>query len=290
MEQDVFVDILFIINFSMDYLCLYICAKILHRRIKATKMLIAATIGGLYSVLSLFINASPPIAILTDVIICTLICSICFGERNRAIRSVSIGSFLFFGVSMMTGGCMTAIFNQLNRLELPLDDIDGDSISTYLFAIVAAIAGIICLRHGSLISRRSSITECAVTLQICNQSISFSALTDTGNLVKDPLSGKTVILVDRKKLYSYIDPAPIESFCTGEVTASSIKGLRLIPINTAGGKSILTAFSPDTLTLTIADKRGGTRQFSPDSLIAPTDIENSADGYDAIVPIEIIKP
>ena len=39
MPQDVYVDLLFLINFSMDYLCLYICTKILHRKIKTYRKL-----------------------------------------------------------------------------------------------------------------------------------------------------------------------------------------------------------------------------------------------------------
>ena len=289
MQQDVFVDLLFLINFSMDYLCLFISSKILHRKLKFSKTLLASIVGGAYSVISVFLIIEPLLSIIIDVFVCLMICAICFAQKNQGFFSLFLSFFLFLGVSMMTGGCMTAIFNLLNRLDLPLDGLDGDSISTYLFAIVATVAGLICLRHGQIVSRRSSITECSVCIKICNKDLEFKALADSGNLVKDPLSGKTVILLDRNKMSSEIDISPIDSFSKGSFSSSAFRGLRLIPINTAGGKGILTAFEADSITITYQDKKGRIKQFNPDSLIALTEIENSAEGYEAIIPIEIIK-
>lgn len=289
MQQDVFVDLLFIINFSMDSLCLYICAKIMHRKVTAARILLASAIGGLYSVLALFISVHPTVSIIIDILVCLIICAICFAEFGRRFISIILSSFLFLGISMMTGGCMTAIFNFLNRLDLPLSDIDEDSLSTYLFAIVAAIAGFICLRHGQLITRRSSITECEVTIFLRDNEIKLYALADSGNLVKDPISGKSVIIVDKAKISAHVDLSAIDDFTSMSFSSERFKGLRLIPINTASGKGILTAFAPDNLIITVTDKKGRKKQIFPNSLIAISDIKNTAEGYDAIVPFEIIK-
>ena len=184
---------------------------------------------------------------------------------------------------------MTAIFNLLNRLDLPLDGVSADGLSTYLFVIVAAIAGLICLRHGQLLSRRSTISECELTIVIGEYSFTLRALADSGNLVKDPISGKSVIIVDKSRLQEKIDLSSLEDLTKNPQAFQKFRGLRLIPINTAAGSGLLTAFMPDRSDLSVTDKKGRLRKINVDSFIAPSDISASADGYEAIVPIEIIK-
>ena len=290
MTQDVYVDLLFLINFSMDYLCLYICAKVLHRKAKLPKMLAASAIGGIYSVVSLFIPHLPVIELVIDVSVCLIMCAIVFADKGRRLSSTLLCSFLFVGISMMTGGCMTAIFNLLNRLDLPLDKIDGDGISTYMFAILALIAGVISLRSGQLISHRADVRECRLNLTIGKKSLEITALSDSGNLVKDPISGKAVVLIDRSELSKVADIKIFDEFANGIICESSyIRGLRLIPINTAAGKSFLCAAIPKKLTAEITTRKNKTFTREIDALIAPSDIKSSAIGCKAIIPAEILK-
>ena len=290
MTRDVYADLLFLINFSMDYLCLYVCARAMRRKIRLPRMLIAASLGGIYSVLSLFLPTSSIISLIIDALVCVVMCAITFSEEGRRASSTLLCSFLFVGISMMTGGCMTAIFNLLNRLDLPLGDIESDGISTYLFAILAAAAGIISLRSGEIVSRRAAIKDCTLTVALRGKSITLSALVDSGNLVKDPLSGKSVVIIDRTALSPLVDLSAIDSFLSGEPpNGGAPKGMRMIPINTAGGRSLLCAFPPDALSATVTTKKGKSAAVALDALIAPSDIKNSAAGHGAIIPSDIIK-
>lgn len=289
MQQEVYADLLFLINFSMDYLCLYICVRILRRKMRLGRMLLAASIGGIYSVASLFLTASAPFSLLIDVGVSLVMCAIVFSEKGRKLSSTLLCLFLFIGISMMTGGCMTAIFNLLNRLDLPLGDIEADGISTYLFAALAAIAGLISLGSGELISRRSAVKECLLTVTLNEKKLTLRALSDSGNLVKDSLSGKAVILIDRNELSKITSLSNFDNFAKGIAPSDKkIRGLRLIPINTASGKGMLVAALPDKLTAEITTKKGSS-SIELDALIAPSDIQNSAAGYSTIIPTEILK-
>lgn len=291
MQQEVYADLLFLINFSMDYLCLYICVRILRRKMRLGRMLLAASIGGIYSVASLFLTTSAPLSLLIDVGISLIMCSIVFSDKGRKFSSTLLCLFLFVGISMMTGGCMTAIFNLLNRLDLPLGDIEADGISTYLFAALAAIAGMISLGSGELISRRSAVKECLLTVTVDKKTLTLRALADSGNLVKDALSGKAVILIDRTELSKITSLADFDNFAKGIAPdAQKIKGLRLIPINTASGRGMLVAAFADKLTAEIATRKNEQLSIELDALIAPSDIKNSAAGCGAIIPSEILKP
>ena len=290
MPQRIYVDLLFLINFSMDYVCLYICTRILKRKAKTFRMILSASAGAMYSVLSLFIELGFFISLIIDISVCILMCFVAFHEKERHVGSTFLCSFLYLGISMMMGGCMTAIFNLLNKADLPLDSIDEDGISTYLFAIIAFIAGFISLKSGEIISRRSSVSEVTLKITHRGKSIKLIGFADSGNFVRDPISGRAVIIAEKEKLREIADIDCLEKFAEGKTKKlPNMKNIRLIPINTASGSSLLTAFYPDVIKAEIIDRKKRTDTISLDAFIAPSEIGNSAEGYDAIIPLEILK-
>ncbi len=290
MEQDVYIDLLFLINFSMDYLCIYICSRILHRKMRLYRMLTASIFGGIYSIISLFLPFSPVLSLAADCVACIIMCAIVYCEKGRSAGSALLSCFLFIGISMMMGGCMTAIFNLLNKLELPLDGIEADGISTYIFALLAIIAGVISLKSGQLISRRAPIKECKLYVKFCGKDFEFLALSDSGNLVRDPISGRAVIFVERSIIEEKQSLSFLDSYAKGEFDPDSpCKNLRLISMRTASGTSLATAALPESIRIETESKRGRTLSTALDALISPIDMSNSAHDYNAIIPSEIIK-
>ncbi len=290
MIQDVYVDLLFLINFSMDYICLFICSRVLHRKMIVWRMLLASAAGGLYSVISLFLPFHSWLELICDASVAFLLCLIAYSGNKRGLPSLFLSSFLFVGISMMMGGCMSAIFNLLNKLNLPLDAIREDSISTYFFAILALSAGLISLKSGQIISRRSAITECRLHVRFCEKNFSFLSLIDSGNLVRDPISGRAVIFLDRGVVESSLPLGFIDDFLNGRPQKNIVcKELRLISLHTASGTSLAVAAKPEKLTAEIEDKRGKTICLELDALISFTHLGKGSRGYTAIVPNEIIK-
>lgn len=290
MTREVYVDILFLINFSMDYLCLYICAKVLHRKMKLWRMVLSSGVGGAYSVVALFLNFSSPLELLIDASVCLAMCVIAFSEKGRRLGALLLTAFLYIGISMMTGGCMTAIFNLLNKLDLPLDSIEADGFSTYLFAILAAAAGVISLKSGQIISKKGPVRECRLQVRFCGKDFDFLGFSDSGNMVKDPISGKAVIFLDRSVIEEKQSLDFLEKFATGNLPPDApCKNLRLISLRTATGTSIAVAAMPEIIKIEYTDSRKKSSTKELDALIAPSDIGKSAQGYNAVIPAEIIK-
>ena len=291
MVTEVYADLLFLINFSMDYLCLYICARVLRRKMSLPRMILAATIGGIHSIISLLFDTSDTLSVIIDICVCIIMCAIVFAEKKRAVSTTLLCSFLFLGISMMVGGAMTAVFNFLNRLDLPVDSIDEDGISPYLFALLAILSGVITIRSGDIMSRRSSIKICTLKITINKKEAVFQALSDSGNLAKDPLSGRAVIIVDKTDLSSIADIDTLDNFLKGKTSKNApYDNIRVIPIKTAGGSSLLTAIFPDKITVEAYDvKRKKSLSANIDALVAPSDIGKTADGCNAVIPAELLK-
>ena len=112
---DVYADLFFLINFSMDYICLYITGKILKIKVTAAKYVISSVLGGLYSVIALFLNVGAILAFIIDILICIIMTAICFYHKGDKVKNIITSSLLYIGISMLIGGVMTAIFNLLNK-------------------------------------------------------------------------------------------------------------------------------------------------------------------------------
>ena len=185
---------------------------------------------------------------------------------------------------------MTALFNLLNKLDLPLELVGEDSISTYLFAVLAVISGIISLKSGEVISRRAPIKECRVSVKFCGKNFEFLGLSDSGNLVRDPISGKAVIFVEREIIERQQSLSFIDEFLKGNhIPDSPCKNIRIISLKTASGASVAVAALPEEIRAEFENKNGKTVAVELDAMISPCDIGSNANGYTAIVPSEIIK-
>ncbi len=289
MENEVYIDLLFLINFSMDYLCLYISAKILGRKMSAIKYTIASALGGAYSVVSLFLALPSLPSLLLDIMIGLMLCAVAFCHKGESFRNYITSSLLFVGVSMMTGGCMTALFNLLNRLDLPTFDLGNDSISVWAFALLALVAGIVTLAGGKLISSKASVKECEVIIDVNGKTQNFHALCDSGNLVRDPISGRAVIFIDENTASDIIDLEMLDKYKNGEPPIKKkYKHLCLIPIRTVSGNTLACALLPDKITISLEAQKKKV-SFSADALISVSKIKNDRGDYDAILPSEILK-
>ena len=101
MEEEIYADVLFIVNFSMDFLSLYIVGRLMHFLMDAKRVIFGATVGALYGVLELLIRLSKwKQTALTLGVLC-LMCLIAFGFRS--FRTYLTGVGLTFGVSMLIG-------------------------------------------------------------------------------------------------------------------------------------------------------------------------------------------
>ena len=80
-----------------------------------------------------------------------------------------------------------------------------------------------------------------------------------------------------------------DNFIQGKSAKNSLYNrLRLIPIKTAVGSSILVATFPEKVIAEVCEKKRNV-SIELDALVAPSDIGKISDGCNAIIPAEILK-
>ena len=182
---------------------------------------------------------------------------------------------------------MTGVFNLLNRLSLPLGEIGNEGASVWILLILAVISGALTLFGGSFFKKKSQIRHAQVEVLAFGREISLGAIVDSGNLLKDPLSGKSVIVADLGTCAPYLPQEIVRCakaralYLLSDLTDEYREKIRLIPASTAVGDSVMVAIVPERV---IIKDAGGFR--ASDALIGLSDMDGAPCG--AIVPVSLV--
>lgn len=284
----VYGDLLFLINFSMDFLCFYLSCLLLHRRLPTARACIASVLGGIYSVVSLFISAEQPIALLCDVGVLLGMCAIVYISRGITVRWLIKASFLYFFVSALLGGMMTALFSLFNRMEIfAFEEGMDESINVWIFALLA-IAGSVFTLGGGKIFRSSSTKRTAILKIRANRDkmVTIKTLIDSGNLACEPISGRGVVFASLESCRGVLDDEIYENILKGinleDMPLSVASRIRLIPSITVGGSVFLPAIRFTDIELSL-----GKTKKELDLYVALVR-DGVAGDYDAIISNEAI--
>ncbi len=285
--QEVYLDLYFLVNVSMDLLCLLITAALLHRAVKRWRVLAAALFGGAYAAAALLLSFGGVVGFLFDIGAALLMCVIAFFGRGASFwRLLWQCTPVQMLVSMLLGGVMTALYSWLNRLNLPLEALQGDGLSVWTFALLTAVASFATLRGGRFLGHSQKQKRLSVRVTLFGKSVALSALVDSGNLLRDPISGKSVIVAELSRL----SPLLPSELCLGYQNndlADRLDGapwagrVRPIPARTATGEQLLFALVPDAVELC-----NGKECYPAAYLIAPAPLGMIAEGFDAVIALE----
>ena len=222
MYTDVYADVLFLINFSMDGIALYITARLCAMRAKASRLAIASTVGAMYSVASVFWEFAPIIEIAVTVLVCVLM--VCAAFPVRSTGEIVKNSVVMFVASSLLGGVMSASYSVANDLIGKYMHRDNaDAIDPVLFSVLACVsmaAGVFLTHlHGS----GDMPSRAEITVVLFEKRITTEGIVDSGNLLKDPLSGKHVILIRAE----YLSGVLSSQFISGAISSDMNTPYRL---------------------------------------------------------------
>ena len=287
MRVDVYADLFFLINFSMDYLCLFLSVGLLHLRKSRWRMMLASALGGIYSVIALFVSAQPWLSLGIDLAVCFCMCALCAAGRGVRAGRLLLLCGTYFGVSALMGGGMTALYNLLGRADLPLDTVQSDGISAWMFLGLASAAALIAAFGGRVFSRKTAIKTCRVHIRMDDVCCELEGLFDSGNLLCDPISGTPVIVADRCTWLAALPDGLRRAVESGGREMGALpqrKRVRMVPMHTAQGSALAVALLPDEVLLETGDGKARAVQ----ALIAPSGQPLGGE-FRAVVPTALLR-
>lgn len=285
----VYADILFAVNFSMDFISLYITGRLLSLRMTTPRMCTSAATGSLFSVLAIIYGDGGVIYFIMCAIVSALMCFIAY--KNAGFVRLATATLVLFCVGSALGGMMTAVYS-LGEGYSVTDGADAgdDGGGTFILLLVAATA-VSAVIVGCRVLRRW-IGVRTVNLEITDgrRKKHLMALLDSGNLLCEPISGRPAIIVRADRLRGVI-PAEIEALAYGAPDAAAMSSIssdrigrvRILPMREAGGGTILFGYVPDEIRI-----RRGSRWHTVDAIIALSGERQDFGGCDAVLPAALI--
>ena len=241
----VYLDMIFLENLILDSILLYSTGLILKTKVKIKNILLASIVGSIYSVIYYYLNLNVLIDLIFKFFISTIMIYIAF--RFRRIKELLRNIICFYITSFIFGGGVFVFIQFLNSKKLIM--INGvlkgkNTIITIFFGTLITFIFIVLLLKllKSKLTKKDLIYTIKITIN--KKEITTKAILDTGNFLKDPITGVPVVIVEQDILKGIIDEQilqNIEKIIGGDMNNISenikdeyISKLRIIPFSSLG--------------------------------------------------------
>ena len=238
----IYVDIVLLENLCMNYIILFGTAYIIKIKVRHIRIFFASMIGAVYAVLA-YSGIFPIYAnLITKIVLSICMAYIAFNPKK--LKGLIKELIVFYLVSFALGGCAFALLYIVRPQDIFMKN--GVYIGTYplKIALLGGITGFI-ITYVAIKIVKTRITKNEIIykakIEIGNQELEINVLLDTGNMLKDPISGDAVIMVEKNMLYKIVPKELIDNmnkFLGGEFeNADNLeykKRIRFIPFTSVG--------------------------------------------------------
>lgn len=258
----VYLDVLVVLNWFIDFLLLSSTARILRLPFKRWRLVLGALLGGVSSCL-IFLPAMPfALSMLVKLVAGSLIVLAAFPWLG--FRSYGKQMLVFLVISAAFAGIATAVW----FFAAPAGLVVANGV-VYFDVPPLLLVGLTVLSYGCIrlydrfIRKKAPVNrEYRLLLDGGAGTVELRALYDTGLHLTEPFSGKPVIVVRQSAIYSRLPPVLQEALSVREypdfhrgasetgATQAVATRLRMLPYQTVGGKGLLPAFQAQKAVIT----------------------------------------
>ena len=280
-----YIDVYFLINFSIDLLAMYFSVRLLHIASSGVRLVISAGVGALYAILALFFPSPLWWAGLLFAALCLFLMVVIAARGASAVRRLRL-IFVFFLFEMLLAGCVYYGYQLLDtyvRDRLSEGAGAAQERGLLVFALLVLLSLGILRLFKMLLGEIRSERVCTLTVGWEGRELVTEALVDSGNLLKDPFDGRAVILIKETCLGAL--GISVEELSSQTVGSGRMRErVRLVPCHMGGENRLLYGFRPTGVWVGEKHKR---EEIS--AIIALDKEEGTYGGYGALVPSSALE-
>lgn len=245
--QTVYVDVYFLINFTIDFLALYFACSMAKMPTTTLKLVLGGSIGALTAIVNLFI---------TNEIVGYFVLLFGFlgmitvaAKRVTLFRYFKLG-FCFSVTEMLLGGIVYYVYGFLDdRLSAGNGATMGGSEHRGLLVLAAIVLASIGVFRGlvSIFSFTAGTETVEVDIRMKGRRIVADALVDTGNLANDPLDMRAVMLIGEDTANRLLGSNCGAVYDVEKIECKLGTRFRLIPVSFGKNRKLLVGFKPDAV-------------------------------------------
>ncbi len=240
----IYIDVLFILNFWVDFLLLSATARLRRLPVKRWRLLVGAAVGAVGSCV-LFL---PPMGLLPA---CLLRVG---GTVLLTLIAFPISSRRAFAGLLLTFVVLSAAFSGLMTMLWYFVTPDGflvvngvvyyDAPAGVLIIATAVSYLAVCLFEYAFRRRAPRNRRYQLRLRHRGKTVVCACLYDSGSTLREPFSGNPAIVIDHAAAAGLLPPTwpPKEA-------GSVAEHFRFIPFKTLSGEGLLPAFQPDYMAI-----------------------------------------
>ena len=192
----IYLDLVLIINFLIDFILLFGTSKLLKKTTSLKRLILGSIIGSL-SLIFIFIDLNTIGLLIYKIIISILIILITFGQKDFK-KNITY----FYILSIILGGTLYLLDITFTYKSTGLVFIKNAYFLNFILIIIASPI-IITLYIKEYKNYKLTITnKYKVQIEINNEKYILEAILDTGNNLKDPYKKRPIILIDTQVNYA----------------------------------------------------------------------------------------
>ncbi len=245
MKITVYADILFLINFIINIVLLKISSLFMKSPTSGLRMAAASSLGAVYAVCMFFPDISFlyifPFKLLVSVIMIRIIT-----PKAGIIKTVKFTA-VFYMVSFTFAGVLLAMI-YVGGMSSPVmhNGIFYFDISVTNLLTASAVSYAVIWLSSAIFKRNKTLGIKILKIVLSDKICEVSALSDTGNLLTDPISNTPVVIAEKSHLLSLF-PHGLPDIENAHGTDFKI---RIIPYSSLGNEEgVLVGFIPDELSI-----------------------------------------
>ena len=295
----VYLDVVLLENLCMNYIILFATGYIMKIKMKQLRLAASSLLGGIYAVIA-YLEILPIYSNFGMKIILSIL-MVYLAFNSKSIKNLSKQLVIFYLTSFAFGGCAFALLYFIKPQNILMRN--GVYVGTYpiKIALLGGIIGFIVTYIGfrvvkTKLHKKDMIYE--IEIRIEEKTLNLKAMLDTGNLLKDPISGMPVVVVEKQQLYSILPAKLLDNIDKliggeGEILLNQIeeKGIfnrfRMIPFSSVGKQNgLMLGFKADQVIL----KREEEKQIQKNVIIGIFNQNLSKNNsYSALIGMDLLE-
>ena len=281
----IYVDVFFLINFTVDILALFLAQQIFHIKNSMWRLIFCSFFGAALALVHVLTGENKFNTVVIFIVFCIVL--FIFSCKNVAASRRIKFVIAFFALEIFIGGFVNLLYNYIEAMlgDLLSDaEFDPENRKALAFAlIILLVIGVIKL---ILYFLSGAVEEKSVRVRISlfGVTVETDALVDSANLTKDPMGLRPVLFI-KKSFASTFLPEEASELCTlGGLDKRMKSRVRLIPVSGIGGTHVLTGIKPDSVQI------ARNNQYGNYEMTVAIDREGGTfGGYEALVPAGIFE-
>ena len=261
----IYLDIVFFENLCMNYIILFATGYILKIKMKHIRIIFSSILGSGYAVLIYIQDAIFYSNIVIKILLSIVMILTAFYPKKIKLFFKEL--VLFYLVSFVFGGCAFALLYFVKPQNILMRN--GVYVGKYpiQIALLGGIVGFVMVEVAfRLVKNKMTKKDMFADLYLYSNEteVKVKALVDSGNMLKDPISGLPVIVVEKEELYKIFSKKILdntENIINGEFSnelyqneADVISKFRMIPFTSLGKQNgLLLGIKTDKVKICFAE-------------------------------------